>query len=223
MIADLHVWIAEAMQQLGTTAELQPAEENINIRFHKAHLPCGLNTLDTLVCDGKRVRQGRNTTVCQPNSRDAFFVTGIKQENTPSGNYMYHSYATAIADLNWDSDHWWEMEGVNAIVTSLPDGLARIYFQKFPTDKDGFPLVPDIGSYKMAIYYFVRGTMIGAGYKDNVFSYDQLMGPGGYWETEAGRAKEEITYPSVNEMDQKVYNWLNAIPPVTDHYIKFQS
>lgn len=217
MIADLHVWIGEAMEQLGTTAELVFTEKDVAIRFHKAKIPCGTMVIDTLVWDGCRVRCGRGTTVRQSSSQDAFFVTGIKQENTVKGNYMYSSYATKIEDMPYHGTHWFEAERGH-IVTSLPDGTARLFAQQYPTDIDGFPLIPDNGSYKMAIYYYVRAAMIEAGFVDRVFNHETLMAR---FEVACGRAKEEITYPAVHQMDRKVYNWLHAIPPDTDHYIKF--
>lgn len=217
MIPDLHEWAAMGMQLLGTTPELVPVCARTTISFHRLKRPCGMIVMDTIGWNGCKIRQGRGRTVHGPVSHDAIFVTGITKENTPTGNFMYGSYANKVDNMPWHSEHWFEEERT-FVTTSLPDGVVDVYGQQVPCDEEGFPLVPDEGSYKMALYYFCRACMVGAGFKDTVFTYEQLMQ---HFEVECGRAKEAITYPSVNRMDEKVYNWLNMIPPNTDRYSQY--
>jgi len=85
--------------------------------------------------------------------------------------------------------------------TSLCDGTVRVFYKALPTDEDGFPLIPDNEDYKEALYWYVRGKMIGTGYEDTVFKYADCEAR---YEKHAVRAIGQIRYPSVDQMETKL-------------------
>lgn len=91
--------------------------------------------------------------------------------------------------------YYTEMDWIN---TSLCDGTIRIFYKALPTDEYGFPLIPDNEDYKEAIYWYVRGKMIGTGYKDTV--YDVKYCDEKFWH-HAARAMGQIRYPSVDKVE----------------------
>ena len=82
------------------------------------------------------------------------------------------------------------------INTSFCDGTIRVFFKALPVDADGFPLIPDNQDYKQAIYWYVRGMMIGAGYNDKLVNYNNCEER---FEKHAARALSQIKYPSVDK------------------------
>jgi hypothetical protein len=100
----------------------------------------------------------------------------------------------SVYDMGFgDATYYTELDYIN---TSFCDGKIRVYYNEIPIDKDGFPLIPDNQNYKQALYWYVRGMMIGAGFTDPVFSYDQCEAR---CERHMARAMGEITYPSVDQ------------------------
>lgn len=103
--------------------------------------------------------------------------------------------ATVMAQDQCDLTYYEELDYIN---TSFECGTVRIFYTALPLDDDGFPLIPDNEEYKQAIYWYVRGMMIGAGYKDTVFKYDDCEAR---FEKHAARAVSQIRYPSVDMVE----------------------
>ena len=81
------------------------------------------------------------------------------------------------------------------------DGTIEIHYKSIPVDDDGFPLVPDNSNYKQALYWHCRAMMIGAGFEDSVFSYNQCDEQ---YEKYAARAIAGIRYPSQAMMASRI-------------------
>lgn len=98
-----------------------------------------------------------------------------------------------------EATYYTEMGYIN---TSFCDGTIRLYYLEVPLDDEGFPLIPDNENYKQALYWYVRGMMIGAGYPDPVFKYSDCEQK---FELHGARALGEIRYPSTDQTEA-VYN-----------------
>jgi hypothetical protein len=94
--------------------------------------------------------------------------------------------------------------------TSIKDGEVRLYYYALPVDFNGLPLIPDNEDYKQALYYYVRAMMLGSGYEDKMFSYEQLMQ---HFEIHAARARNQIRYPSTDMKEQQIKTQVRFIPP----------
>jgi hypothetical protein len=77
-------------------------------------------------------------------------------------------------------------------------------------DADGLPLIPDNENYKQALYWYVRAMMIGSGYPDKQFTYEQCIQQHEHY---AARAMGEITYPSPDDMENIKNTLVRFIPP----------
>lgn len=93
--------------------------------------------------------------------------------------------------------YYTELDYIN---TSLCDGTIRIFYKAIPIDEDGFPLIPDNEDYKEALYWYVRGKMIGTGYRDTVFKITDCEAR---YDHHATRAIGQIRYPSVDEVETR--------------------
>lgn len=76
-------------------------------------------------------------------------------------------------------------------------------------DNEGFPLIPDNGHYKEALYWYVRAKMYGAGYDEKQYKLDYMDQK---FQDHAKWARAEIRYPSVDEIASSVgklsqFNW----------------
>ncbi len=123
---------------------------------------------------------------------------GSEDDGIPVSFYETNIYS--LENMVFHGEHWYYTE-LDHIVTSMSDTWIRIHFKAMPVDGNGLPLIPDEENYKEALYYYVRAKMIGAGYEDRQFREDVLMDR---FEKYAQRARSRITYPSLDQMEEKV-------------------
>ena len=228
LIPDMVEWIAEAMQILQMTLTLQPSyEQNIPVRFHKAKKPCGLRELWAVEYCGCRLRL--NNTLrpaemswrpsCHTDAMDAVFTSiPTKDSLTPSGNFLYSSELLKVENLPWHPTEWYKIDGSH-ILTSFSEGHITPYFGKVPTDKEGYLMILDEGNFKEAITWFLRARLAGRGYVFGKPPLDENTCDARF-ETWTGRAKSEITYPSVEKVEAEL-DILRGLMPNLGYYDSF--
>jgi hypothetical protein len=230
-IADFNEWIPEAMGFMRTKFVLKSVYQDVPIVFHKGKLPCDLEQLDAVEYNGRRLpvsntvknyRTGHNlSNGIDNNINDTELFTSIIQ-STPNQTYydennlMFSSDIQPTTDnLNVEEDceaqptDWYGIES-NYITTSFVDGTVRLHYMARPSDENGLPLIPDNEDYKQALYYYVRAMMIGAGFDDRAFKYEQCMQ---HFETHARRAINQISYPTPDQREQLLKTAVRFIPP----------
>jgi len=244
-IIDMNEWIPEAMGYMRTKMEMEERYKDIEVEFHKGRLPCGTIHILAVEWCGRRLKwsntvkhyaTGHNLGIGSIPASAELFTSVIKTKclDDIPGNYIWESdikkegcSCTCVKDALCLPEHptaYYQIE-MDYLNTSFKDGCPRIHYYAQPTDKEGFPLIPDNENYKEALYYYIRAKMVGCGYKDKVFSEDELMRR---FELYAGRAKAQIRYPSTDIMDSRIASLVRFIPPQnywenffrTDYYEK---
>lgn len=224
LIPDINEWLVEAMGLLQVSLTLEPTFEDVKVNFHKGKYPCGLAELLAIEYCGTRLHL--NNGVRTPEKEwvagledvnDATFMTTVTQANTPSGNYIWASSAQKLSTMKWNATDWYKTDG-RYILTSFDKGLITVYFNQVPTDEMGFLLMPDEANYKEALNWFLRARLIGRGViKSTDYSEEKcdLM-----FEKFAGRAKENITYPSIDKAQATVDSLARLLPDL-NYYDSF--
>lgn len=220
-ILDMKEWIGEAMGIMKTKFVLSPRWQDVDIRFHKGKLPIDLDFIEAVECYGHRIPQGNSVRNLDAPHEDLsgrgkqigttngfefvpqFYDTPPKT-NPQENSHIFTQDLTSCMNLPEHHNSWYTLDIIGYINCSIRNTRLRIHYKAIPCDEDGMPLIPDNEDYKQAIQYYCRAMMIGAGFKDTVFSYDKIMGPGGYFEVHAARAIGQITYPSVESMEFKL-------------------
>ena len=214
-IADIHEWLYEAIDQLETQFSLEGKVEVMYMDYHKSKLPCGLRYIDAIEYNGHRLREGGGV---RPANRDrpvtyqsnTAFATDIQKQQI-AGHSLYVSNLVSVEQLpatNVQKDYYYTDMGY--INTSFPDGKITIYYRGIKTDEDGFPMIPDNQNYKQALYWYCRAMMIGAGFKDTVFTYEKCLNQ--FEQLYAPRALAEIRMPSPEQMEHRINTFVRFIP-----------
>lgn len=222
-IADMDEWIYEAMQLMRTKIVLSRKFHDIDINFHKGVLPKGTRSVEAVEWRGHRIPKGNSVrTVDAPKQFDPLSqyrgtTNGfeyVPQYYYPNDDPTNHGRvetfdlktvtATQCNSLPCHEGLWYQTE-LNYITVNIPETTLRVHTLHMACDEDGLPLIPDNGDYKQACYFYVRAAMIGAGWEDKVFNYEQIMNEerGHFW-SHAKRAMSSIRYPDVDSMEFKV-------------------
>lgn len=220
-IVDMQEWIPEAMGMMKTQYQLFPAYKDIIIDYHKGKLPCDLVSLIAVEYNGERLsfsstvkHHETSQTSYKNTSNTSVFLSQVVAELNPSNKeentILWKPTLSSTETLNQVqclplSDHWYQTE-MNWINTSICDGEVRLYYYATPVDENGLPLIPDNEDYKQALYYYVRAMMLGSGYEDKMFNYEQLMQ---HFNLHAARAINQIRYPSVDMKEEQIKHQVN--------------
>lgn len=212
---DMTDWIDEAISLMKTRFQLELQQECIDINFHHADLPCAFESLIAVSYQGQRIKESGGTrmkpaggfrNVTFQTVVDAPQVTGLDEVSKPGGTVSLK----AIEHMPCNEQIWYRLN-YNKIETNLEDGELTLYFWSKPTDEDGFPMIPDNQLYKEAIYWYVRMKMIGTGYKDTVFEYQDCEKR---WDDYMGKAMAQITYPTVDAIQRNIQTNVRLVKDV---------
>lgn len=103
------------------------------------------------------------------------------------------------------------------INVSAPDGYLKLAYDSIPTDKDGYPLVPDTASFKEAVYWYVvmklKYPEYLAGRLHREIYYDIKRS----WNYYCKQAYADMMMPNADEMQSIKNTWLKLYPEIDDH------
>jgi len=217
-INDLYEWIPEAMELLETQYEMEPSFEDLTIKFHQAKMPCGVNILDAVEYNGKRlalsntvrdVKAGQQASAEPVNTTVLQSVVGIIANSVTGRLNIYTSLQQVNLAPTSSSNFYYTK--LDYVCTSMKEAQIRVFYRKGVTDDNGNPIIPDNGNYKEAMYWWVRGKLIGSGQlDDSKNSEDSCLAK---FEMYAARAIGEITYPSIDRMELLKSRQVRFLPP----------
>ena len=226
-LLDMVEWIPEAMAQMKTKVTLVTKFEDVRVNFHVGKLPCGLDHITAVEWKGMRIpeAQGARTAAGEAHGRHeaskvddqlGFKTVPLQYVGTADdvddvsfyGNDLVSTSPEDCGRFPLHKEAWYRIE-LGHLQFSVPDTVVRVWYRCIPLDENGFPLIPDEENYKQALYFYTREMMVGAGYEDKAYNINQLHEK---FELYAGRAINNIRYPSVDSMDLKVNRMTRLIP-----------
>ena len=228
---DMLEWIPSAMGELQTNLTLSPTSELVQVIFHKAPMPNGLQAILSVTHGGHRmayanpdqdinyakIQQGNVMpgSVFLSQNKDTENVMDLESASILNSSYMESTLQPV--DNAGQGGQYWYRDLPDCIETSLSNGMIRVNFMQIPMDEEGFPLIPDNENYKEAIYYKIRQKLIEAGYPDSVLKWEVCMQ---LFEKYAGRALGEIRYPSTDRIEAMNRTLTRLLPP-SNYYENF--
>lgn len=188
---DMLEWIPEAMGELETTHQLvtkstpnkdcQGAYYTIN---HAKRLPSGVVYLRAVENEfGQRVRRGTDETdIIHPSTQlhelpyegratnflqDASEIVGGITEDITDTTVPWDGRDIKPAQDNL-LNAYYKIQG-GCIQTSVESMFIKLHYDCLPTDKEGYPLIPDLHEYREAIYWYVLSKLMAAGFDHKLF------------------------------------------------------
>tara|TARA_R110002126_G_scaffold47605_6_gene133384 strand:- start:7621 stop:8412 length:792 start_codon:yes stop_codon:yes gene_type:complete len=190
---DLHdaiEWAGECVELIGAPQSLTNKTECITITNGRGNLPCDLH----LVMQS-RVKTGN----------------GYSSMSYATNNF--HRHCSTSGDVGRSCSTNYTLSD-DCIFTSFSSGVVEIAYRALPTDKNGWPTVPDDIKFIKAVEYYIREKI---DYK--LWRTGKL--PQGVYEKTVqdqvwylGAAQTRMTMPSVDEMINIKNNWLRLIPKI---------
>jgi hypothetical protein len=217
-------WIGEASEAIGQSAGLEKkstANEGcageVVIENYRAKLPCDLVNLQAVEYNGRRLPQGTDLTgFGVPNAsrtteiysnRNVTMVTDLEAGLSASTARVIDN---AIGPEQTITDYY--LINPNYIITSFESGHIKLHYEAYPTDLEGFPMIPDNYYYSTAITWYVISKLFLLGYTNTVVSFQDAEQR---WFNYKQLARNKAAFPSIDQMDRFRNMWVRLIPDQT--------
>lgn len=231
-ITDMREWIFEAIDKIGAPMQYIKKESGVEgepilkIEDYQVPLPSGLQVLDGVAYSLNPTGpwQSMRTSTAQFN-RTTQHVNNCSGElmpekiHTPAQlytingvRYLEKHIVGTDEDLTYFIKPGW-------IVTNQKDGFIKLAYKTIPTDERGYPLIPDLSSYREAIYWYVvmklnfanylKGQLGGKGVNNaqNTYFYIQQQ-----WNFYRNQAYAEAMMPTAGDMESIKNEWNKLMP-----------
>lgn len=214
-------WIGEAVEAIGQSAGLikkstanEGCEGEVVTENYRAKLPCDLINLQAVEYNGRRLPQGSDlsgyglpdasrTTEIYSN-RNVTVVTDLEAGVSESVQTVIDN---AIPPESTITDYY--LLNPDYIQTSFESGHIKLHYQAYPTDDEGFPLVPAHYYYDTAITWYIMEKLCLLGYVSTEFNFKIAHQ---FWCEYKILAQNKAAYPSIDQMDRFMNTWVRLIP-----------
>lgn len=103
------------------------------------------------------------------------------------------------------------------IMTNVPNGYLKLSYSAIPTDEESYPLIPDLMSYKEAIYWYVTMKMKYPEYLNGRMNREVYYDIRRSWNFYRNQAYAEALMPNEDGLESIKNNWNKIVPEFRDH------
>jgi len=224
---DLLEWLKEGINLLRLRHMTTPSHCYIPISSNIGKLPCGLIYLDGIVYNGKRLRKGTSgidtrvtdLLIKEPTKVQTYFATDTTDpayQNIQDYKLVRGDDLKPVTEIN-QTEYY--ITFPNHIQTSFKEGCVLVLYRSLPVDKEGYPLIPDEGNIKQALFWWLMAQITLSGYRhaDPKMDYDYCEAKFTHYSIEG---KGNMKYLSVDQRESLLRLTTNLIPP-RGYYEKF--
>lgn len=176
---------------VGTPKSFLERTQEIDIKEYRGALPCDYYDINQvrIIDKGKRMGAFRYST-------DSFHMSNIKPKH---GGLTY------------------KIQG-NCIITSIPEGKIEIAYKAMPLDDEGYPLIPDNGSYSRALELYIKLQYFTDFFDEGKISSQVLANTQQQYAWAVGQAQTDLIRPTIDQMEAISNMWNKLLPDTTkDH------
>lgn len=228
---DMLLWLKEAIGFFRVRNSLVPTFKPVEIEDHVGNLPCGLITIDAITYNGFRLPHGTGSTdvrvakkafIEQNTDVGTYFVSDTESNGYTKNEQSYllvrgDDIKPALSRGFCSGDYY--IPYPRHIQTSFESGCVMIYYRKYPTDKEGYPLIPSESNCKVSMFWYLMAMLTLSGYKHHNPGHDYSFCIGEH-ERYKKAARTIMKTWSTDEKESFKNMWVNLIPPV-GYYEKF--
>jgi len=188
---DMIEWIAEALEFIGANPQFKDKTQEVCVVGHRGALPCDLQSINYI--------------------SDA--ATGAKLRYASDQRHSHYNVLEQNADSSVivdDNARTYAING-NYINTEARDCTIQVAYKAFPTDEEGFPMVPKEISVKTAIFWYITKKLILGGFVSPVINLPYAEEQ---WNWYCGQARGKMNMPNLDQMQQIAKTLSRMVPQI---------
>lgn len=192
-IYDFIEWFGEALDFIGSSSQFVLQNEDLVVADYKAPIPSNFVSLKQLQYNNP---ENDCWELIEYNPSNFFEI----EDNCPNKNVVTEESFS----LN-----------PNYILTSFETGDIKISYKSFPTDEEGFPLVPDNQYFKEALFWYCYKKMLLRGHapRSQEMSYEYADHK---WKFYCSGARNKANYPDISGYQRFREIWVGLLPSTID-------
>ena len=210
-------WIGEALDFIGYHGAFEKKAETVTVADFRAPFPCDLYALRAVEYQGRALVEGTSTagydtdrtTLSTPNTSGTITTAAVFQTDPNDPDTAQQGSTT-----NRGQGTEYYLMNAGYIVTSFEAGDIKLHYTAYPTDADGFPMVPDNIYVKQALEWYIIRQMMMGGYVHPVFNWQVADQKWGHYCVAAGN---DMMYPSIDKMESMKNMFVRMIPNMNAH------
>lgn len=214
------------MADMAAYTALVKTSERKNVIDFRAELPCDLVSLYAVEYNGMRLPYSGDqthfnlwcesrTTNMIPNDGDSVEF-GVLAGNSAAAEALNESNLMGrILGDRADGASYQINPGY--IVTSFETGIIKLHYAKYPTDSEGFPLIPDVEVVKEAMMWYMMKNILMSGYEHPVFRFGDAERRYNSYREEAWVRMRDISV----DQAEKMVRTMNRLIPRNYEYENF--
>lgn len=230
---DIYEWIGEILQVIKSKKVLTLGSASLQICNYRAILPPSLEKLMAVTYRECRLPYGLDQRNLRRNPRRLDDLKDIVKEEYLDSLWhpevevhkIYNEEGELVQSLYGASRDFHKLRKVqttdlihpeeyytlngNYINTSFEEGEIIIDYLENYCDGEGKPMIPDNYALREAIYYYVVMKLLGRGMRHPALGYADALQ---IYDRYIARAKAEIKFPSLDEMESTVKSIVNLMP-----------
>lgn len=176
---------------VGTPKSFLEKTQEIDIKEYRGALPCDYYDINQVRIIDKDKRMGAFRY-----STDSFHMSNTKPKH---GGLTY------------------KIQG-NCIITSIPEGKIEIAYKAMPLDDEGYPLIPNNGSYSRALELYIKLQYFTDFFDEGKISSQVLANTQQQYAWAVGQAQTDLIRPTIDQMEAISNMWNKLLPDITkDH------
>lgn len=183
------------IQIVGMPSVFLEKTEKIEIENYRGKLPCDFYEMIQVRAVGKEGCNGVRPHQVFRYSTDSFHMS---------------------PDKTRDNDLTYKLQGT-CIFTSMKEGTIEIAYRAMSTDEEGFPLIPENGSFETALELFIKKRHFTIQFELGKISQQVLQNVQQEYAWAVGQAQSDLVRPSIDQLQAFTNSWNTLIPRVTEH------
>ncbi len=124
-------------------------------------------------------------------------------------------------DKSRDNDFTYKLQGT-CIFTSIKEGEIEIAYRAFAVDEDGFPLIPDNGTFENALELYIKKRYYTILFELNKINNQVLQHTEQEYAWAVGQAQSDLVRPSIDQLQAFTNSWNTLIQKTNEHSYGFK-
>ena len=141
----------------------------------------------------------------------------INQNTVPTANGRYLGNRIGHKDGTMYSYDLQYMTKPGYIMANVPRGYIKVSYYAIYTDEDSMPMIPDLESYKEAIYWYVTMKLKYPEYLNGRMNREVYYDIRRSWNFYRNQAYAEALMPNEDGLESIKNNWNKIVPEFRDH------
>lgn len=187
------------IQKVGMPSIFEEKVQKVQIQEYRGLLPCDLCEIIQV----RAIKQNCNNTdqVVLRYSTDSFHMSSNKTQ---------------------DNDLTYKVQG-GCIFTSFKEGDIEVSYRAFLVDEEGYPLIPENGSFEEALELFIKKNYYNTLFELGKINGQVLKNVQQQYAWAVGQASSDLVRPSLDQLQTITNSWCTLIQRTNEHSLGFKN